>query len=69
MSTATEPRIYSVPGVSCQHCKTAIEGELGAVTGVASAVVDVDAKTVTVEGTAPDDAVVAAINDAGYDVG
>ena len=60
--------VYSVPGISCGHCKTAIEGEVAKVGGVASVAVDVDAKTVTVEGSAADEAVRAAIDEAGYDV-
>ena len=61
-------RIYDVPAISCGHCKMAIEGEVGQVAGVESVVVDVDAKQVTVEGAAPDDAIQAAIDEAGYEV-
>lgn len=60
-------RVWSVPGVSCGHCKTAIESELGRVAGVVTAAVDIEAKTVTVVGTADDDTIVAAIDEAGYD--
>jgi copper chaperone len=59
---------YSVPGISCDHCKRAIEGEVGQVEGVDRVEVDVAAKTVEVAGTAPDDAVRAAIDEAGYEV-
>ncbi len=59
---------YSVPAISCDHCKHAIEGEVSKVAGVSSVDVDVAAKTVTVEGTADDAAVRAAIDEAGYDV-
>jgi copper chaperone len=61
-------RTYSVPGISCDHCKAAIEGEVGELEGVTSVEVDVDARSVTVDGTAPDDAIRAAIDDAGYEV-
>lgn len=67
MTPTIEPRVFSVPGVSCGHCKQAIESELGALDGVVSAVVDVDAKTTTVTGTVDDGAVIAAIDEAGYD--
>lgn len=61
-------RIYSVPGISCGHCKTAIETEIGRVPGVERVEVDVESKTVLVEGTATDDALRAAVDEAGYDV-
>ena len=61
-------RTYSVPGMSCGHCKAAIEGELGKVDGVEQVAVDLDAKSVTVTGPAPDDAIHAAIGEAGYEV-
>lgn len=59
---------YSVPAISCDHCKHAIESEVGTVDGVASVVVDVETKSVLVDGTAPDAAVRAAIGEAGYEV-
>ncbi len=59
---------YSVPGISCDHCKHAIESEVSTVEGVASVVVDVAARTVDVDGDAADQAIRAAIEEAGYDV-
>jgi copper chaperone CopZ len=60
---------YSVPGVSCEHCQRAIEGEVFQVDGVESVDVDLDAKTVTVSGEPLDGlAIVAAIGEAGYEV-
>ena len=41
-------KIYSVPDVSCMHCKRAIEGAVGAMPGISRVVVDVDGKTVTI---------------------
>ena len=65
MSTVT----YSVPDISCAHCKHAIESEVSKAQGVVSAVVDVDAKTVTVVAEPLDEpAIVAAIDEAGYEV-
>ena len=58
---------YSVPGISCEHCKTSIEGELDSLPGVAWSEVDVEAQTVVVQGEVTDDAVRAAIADVGYD--
>ena len=63
-----ETRTYSVPGMSCEHCRAAIQGELSQVAEVENVTVDLEAKTVAVTGTASDDAVRAAIDEAGYDV-
>lgn len=64
MSTTT----YAVPGISCGHCKTAIEAEVTKVAGVEAVEVDIDAKTVAVSGSADDADIRAAIDEAGYDV-
>jgi len=61
-------RTFDVPGISCGHCKAAIEGALDGLDGVESATVDVDARHVVVEGTVSDETVTAAIDDAGYEV-
>ncbi len=58
---------YVVPEISCGHCKAAIEGGVRQVPGVDRVEVDIDAKTVVVEGAASSDAVVAAIVEAGYE--
>ncbi|NCY16933.1 MAG: copper chaperone [Actinobacteria bacterium] len=61
-------RTYSVPGISCGHCRTAIEGEVGGLDGVESVTVDIEAKTVVVVGSATEAAVRAAVDEAGYEV-
>lgn len=61
-------RTYSVPGISCGHCKSAIEGELTPLDGVESALVDIDAKTVTVVGEISEADVRTAVDEAGYEV-
>lgn len=61
-------RTYSVPEISCGHCKSAIEGEVSELDGVSSVLVDIDAKTVTVEGEATEKDIFAAIDEAGYEV-
>jgi copper chaperone len=58
---------YSVPEISCGHCKSTIEGAVQGLGGVARVEVDIDAKTVTVDG-GDRDAILTAIEDAGYDV-
>lgn len=60
---------FKVPGVSCGHCRSAIDAEVSVVSGVESVEVDLDEKTVTVRGEALDErAIVAAIDEAGYEV-
>lgn len=59
---------YSVPGITCGHCKAAIEGELAGLAGVHRVDVRLDAKEVVVEGDVEGDAVRAAIDRAGYEV-
>ena len=59
---------YTVPGMSCGHCKQAVSSELGEVRGVDSVDVDLDTKLVTVRGHDLDDAALrAAIEEAGYE--
>ena len=61
---------YSVPDVSCEHCRAAITGRVSVVAGVEAVEVDLESKTVTVTGEPLDDrAIIAAITDAGYEVG
>jgi copper chaperone CopZ len=59
---------YSVPGISCEHCRVAITGEVSQVAGVSAVEVDLAAKRVTVTGGYDDAAVRDAIDEAGYDV-
>ena len=60
---------YTVPGVSCSHCQSAIAEEVREVTRVTAVEVDLESKRVTVRGNRLDDiAVRAAIADAGYDI-
>jgi copper chaperone CopZ len=61
-------RSYSVPEISCDHCKHAIEGEVSKVPGVESVDVTVATKVVLVDGAATDEAIRAAIEEAGYEV-
>ncbi|HEU4976545.1 MAG TPA: cation transporter [Baekduia sp.] len=59
---------YSVPGISCGHCRSAISGEVGQVAGVDAVTVDLDSKRVSVTGDFDDAAVREAIDTAGYDI-
>ena len=69
MSQTAEQLTYTVPGMSCGHCRAAITAGVEKVPGVAAVDVDLDAKRVTVAGVQLDDAAVrAAIAEAGYDI-
>jgi copper chaperone len=61
-------RTFQVPDISCDHCKNAIEGEVGTLDGVDTVEVDVAARRVTVDGAATDEAIRTAIEEAGYEV-
>jgi copper chaperone len=66
--TASDTATYLVAGMTCDHCKVAVTGEVTKVPGVASVEGDLDTKLVRVHGTDVDEAaVVAAIDEAGYD--
>ena len=55
--------------MTCGHCEAAIQKEVSAVEGVSAVVVDLETKLVTVSGAGLDrGAVVAAIDEAGFDV-
>jgi copper chaperone len=62
------PYEYLVADMTCDHCKVALTEEVGKVDGVRAVDVDLDSKLVRVHGDAIDGAaVVAAIDEAGYD--
>ena len=65
MSTDTHTHTYTVPDISCDHCKRAIEDHVTPLDGIAAVTVDIEAKTVTVTGGNAS-AIEAAIVDAGY---
>lgn len=65
MSTYT----YSVEGMTCAHCVASITAEVSKVPGVLEVAVDLAAKTVAVTAAErDDDAVRAAVAEAGYSV-
>ena len=65
---ATEGTIaYSVEGMHCNHCKAAVECAVGKLNGVSAAEANPSANTLTVTGTAPESAIRAAVNQAGFE--
>jgi copper chaperone len=66
MTTAT----YTVTGMTCGHCVSAVTEEVTQVPGVTTVDVDLASGRLTVTSDAPvdDDAVRAAVDEAGYEV-
>ncbi len=64
----TMETVIKVEGMMCKHCKARVEQVCKAVPGTVDAVVDLQAKTVTVTGTADVEALKQAITDADYEV-
>lgn len=60
--------VIKVEGMMCNHCKMHVENACRAVPGVQDAVVDLQAKNVTITGDAAVEALRKAIADAGYEV-
>lgn len=58
---------FSVPEMSCGHCVATIKDSIGKVDPAAVVGPDLEARTVTVETSHGDAAIVAALKDAGYD--
>ncbi|WP_340100308.1 CopZ family metallochaperone [Salinibaculum salinum] len=56
----------TVEGMSCDHCEQSVEEALEGVAGVESVTVDRENEQATVEGDADTNALVAAVEDAGY---
>ena len=62
---------FTAPGISCDHCKRSIEGDLSAVEGVRRVEVEIAAKRVDVdydESATDVDKLRAAMDDIGYPV-
>ena len=63
-----EAKAFSVPGLHCGHCETAVTRELERVVGVRAVDVDLETKLVRVRGEQLDSAaLVSALDEAGYD--
>ena len=63
-------KVITVEGMMCNHCTGRVQKALEGVEGVASVAMSLENKTATVElsGEVTDDALKAAIVDAGYEV-
>ena len=71
MLFATETMKFTVEGMHCAHCQSAVEKALNGVKGVKKAVVSLEEKTATVtvkKGKVNRDALLIAMKDAGFEV-
>jgi copper chaperone CopZ len=65
----TTTKTYRVTGMTCEHCVSAVSGEVGGVCGVESVRVDLAGGRVTVTGEGyTDEMIRAAVDEAGYEV-
>jgi copper chaperone CopZ len=64
---ASTHQLY-VPEMNCKHCKMTVENALEVVQGVNDVVIDLDSRTVGVDGEVNRDQLVQAIQDAGFAV-
>jgi copper chaperone CopZ len=64
----SQSREYTVQGMSCDHCVLSVTEEVTEVAGVQGVVVDLASGRLVVRGDADDDAVRAAVAEAGYEV-
>ncbi|MFF4009578.1 cation transporter [Streptomyces sp. NPDC001717] len=70
VADTTVSTAYRISGMTCGHCRTAIATVVGALDGVVSVDVDLTGGlvTVTTVGEPHDDAIAAAIDEAGYEL-
>jgi copper chaperone len=69
MTQTTENRDYTVEGMTCSHCVLSAREEVSEVPGVSAVDVDLASGRMTVTGEdVSDDAVRAAVAEAGYEV-
>ena len=58
---------FNVPKMSCGHCKAAVEKSVAAVDAGASVDVDLETRTVSIQSTLDDAALIAALAEGGYE--
>lgn len=62
----TMGKTFKVKGMNCNHCKANVEKAIGSVAGVTSVTVDLPSETAVVEGTFDSNALINAVESAGY---
>ncbi len=67
MNQKEHKQMFLVSGMTCGHCKAAVESAIKATEGVQAAQVDLKAGNATVGGTFADAAIIESIKEAGYE--
>ncbi|MDX1925758.1 MAG: cation transporter [Pirellulaceae bacterium] len=67
MSSSTNRMVFQVSGMTCNHCRKAVENAIRNVPGVDAVDVDLDLETAVVHGTADATTISSAVIDAGYE--
>jgi len=63
----TEELAFRVPGMTCDHCVSAVTEEVSKIDGVTAVDIDLGTKIVRVTGTGDVEAVRGAVDEAGYE--
>lgn len=67
MSGSAPNQVLSVIGMTCGHCRSAVESAIREVPGVTSVQVNLDHGTAKVEGDADHKLLISAVEEAGYE--
>lgn len=67
MTEQVDRRIYQVKGMTCDHCRAAVESAIRQVADVREVSVDLKAGKAVVVGIPSDHAIIAAVEEAGYE--
>jgi copper ion binding protein len=61
---------FTVTGMTCDHCVASVTRELSTISGVTAVAIDLESGVVSVtsDGPLPDEAIQAAIDEAGYEL-
>ncbi|XZE35254.1 CopZ family metallochaperone [Pirellulaceae bacterium SH501] len=66
MNNSRQTKIFQVTGMTCSHCKKAVETAIQSTPGVQETLVELESGKATVTGQFSNEAIVMAIEDAGY---
>lgn len=59
---------YTVVGMTCDHCVTAVTSEVSTIAGISEVVVDLSQATLSFTGEIPRETIADAVKEAGYEL-